>query len=45
MPDDLNTDLLAGQNVSHYRVIQRIGAGAMGSFIAHATSHSIVMLH
>ena len=30
MGDDLNTDLLAGQNVSHYRLIRLIGAGSMG---------------
>ena len=30
MADDLNTDLLVGQNVSHYRLIRLIGAGSMG---------------
>ena len=30
MADDLNADLLAGQTVSHYRLIRLIGAGAMG---------------
>ena len=30
MAEDVPSDLLAGQTVSHYRVMGRIGAGAMG---------------
>ena len=30
MAEDVQSDLPAGQTVSHYRVVRRIGAGAMG---------------